>query len=65
MFHKNRYFDGCLLCDEKDSLALIETVAKILKGYEFLGAVPLNDWTLASANKLNVHFSLLSLSKKR
>lgn len=26
--------------------------------------MPLNDWTLASANKLNVHFSLPSLSKE-
>lgn len=62
LFNKNRYFDGCLFCDEKDSLALIEAVKA--KNLEVLGAVPLNDWTLASANKLNVHFSLPSLSKE-
>ena len=51
-----------MFCDEKDSLALIEAVKA--KNLEVLGAVPLNDWTLASANKLNVHFSLPSLSKE-
>ncbi|EAJ7108500.1 ATP-grasp domain-containing protein [Campylobacter upsaliensis] len=65
LFNKNRYFDGCLFCDEKDSFALIEAVkAKILEGYEFLGAVPLNDWTLSSANELNAHFSLPFLDKE-
>ncbi|EIW9954232.1 ATP-grasp domain-containing protein [Campylobacter upsaliensis] len=65
LFNKNRYFDGCLFCDEKDSFALIEAVkAKILEGYEFLGSVPLNDWTLSSANELNAHFSLPFLDKE-
>ncbi|ABS44378.1 domain of unknown function family [Campylobacter jejuni subsp. doylei 269.97] len=65
MFNKNRYFDGCLFCDEKDTQALIKALkAQIQKGFEFLGAVPLNDWTLASANELNAHFSLPFLSKE-
>ncbi|MCC8278201.1 hypothetical protein LNU06_05585 [Campylobacter sp. VicNov18] len=37
ILNKNRYFDGCLLCDEKDVLELIEAVKiQIEKGYEFL-----------------------------
>ncbi|MCX2682781.1 ATP-grasp domain-containing protein [Campylobacter sp. MIT 21-1685] len=65
IFNKNRYFDGCLLCDANDTLALIKAVkAQIQKAYQFLGAIPLNDWTLESANELNEYFSLPFLSKQ-
>ncbi len=63
IFNKNRYFDGCLLCDPSDVAELIRAIdSQIQRGYSFLGAIPLNDWTLSAANETNKHFSLPHLS---
>ena len=63
IFEKNRFFDDVFICDEQDYEKLIELIeAKQKEGFKFLSAVPLNDWSLESATRINSHFHLPCLS---
>lgn len=58
----NRYFDNCIEADSQDS----EKLLKAIQAYEEKGwtpkvVIPLNDWTLKSANEVNEKMELRHL----
>ena len=59
---KNRFFDKEFACDEKDYKTLIKLIEQRQDKGNFMGAIPLNDWSLESATRINLHFKLPSLS---
>lgn len=64
-YYYNAYFDNCLNADPMNYEALkaqIDTYK--LKGYEPKAIVPLNDWTLKVANRLNMEYDLPHLTEE-
>lgn len=59
--NKNRYFDGCLAANPYDADEIIIKV-KAYQDMKLLSVVPLNDWALETANKVNKYFGLPALS---
>ncbi len=61
--NKNRYFDGTLPVSPYDADSIIEQV-NLRKEMKLLSVIPLNDWVLEPANKVNAHFGLPALSSQ-
>jgi biotin carboxylase len=61
--NKNRYFDGSLPASPYDAENIIKQVLN-LDDMELLSVIPLNDWVLETANKVNAHFGLSALSNQ-
>lgn len=61
--NKNRYFDGSLLANPYDVEKIIKEI-ELLKDRDLASVIPLNDWVLESANRVNAHFGLPALSDK-
>lgn len=61
----NAYFDFCMDADSLNYEELKQNIEKYKeKGFEPKAIVPLNDWTLKVANKLNKNFGLPFLNEK-
>ncbi|WP_037585864.1 ATP-grasp domain-containing protein [Stenoxybacter acetivorans] len=63
VLNKNRYFDGSLPASPYDAKSIIEQVEN-MNNMKLLSVIPLNDWVLETANKVNAHFGLPALSEQ-
>ncbi|NBJ69336.1 MULTISPECIES: ATP-grasp domain-containing protein [Clostridia] len=64
-YKKNRYFDYNLEANPQDEISLLEAIERQeLKGWSPKAIIPLNDWTLKVAHKLNKKLGLTSMPEK-